>query len=63
MERGADGLGQVYTIEWDGNRNPRSFMPTDLFEVWSYDGIVTPEKEFGNEIAHGKVSNLRMTIP
>jgi hypothetical protein len=31
MERGANGQGQVYTVEWDGNRNPRTFLPTDLF--------------------------------
>ena len=40
LNRGANGQGQVYTIEWDGNRNPRTFMPTDLFAVWTYDGIV-----------------------
>lgn len=38
-------------------------MPTDLFEVWAYDGVVTPGNDYGYLISNGKISNLRMTEP
>ena len=49
----------MYTIEWNGNRNPRSFLPTDLFEVWAYDGV-NAGNAMGNLISNGAISNLRM---
>jgi len=40
MDRGSSG-SQVYTIFWDGNRNPRTFLPTGLISVEAYDGVIS----------------------
>lgn len=29
--------GTLYTIAWNNIRNPRTFSPTDLFDLFSYD--------------------------
>ena len=51
-------------VEWNKNRNPRTFLPTDLFELETYDGAKGGTNPLlGNIIATGQVSNLRMTQP
>ena len=62
VSRADDRGGKTYTIKWQGNRNPRTFMPTDLFRVWAYDGEVNVAagQPWGNVIAEGMISNLRM---
>jgi hypothetical protein len=58
---GGTGTGQLYTIKWDGNRNSRSFAPTDNFLAYAYDGANSENENLGNLIAGGEISNLRNT--
>jgi hypothetical protein len=44
-----------YWVKWNRNKNPRSFAPTGLFNMTSYDTTGT------NVIGFGQVSNIRMT--
>ena len=52
-----------YTISWNKNRNPRSYLPSGTFEIYTYDGVGFANDKLGNIIADGLISNLRMTVP